>query len=305
MTSKISKTGSEPFLISSYTTQRNNKPVILELWGSKEAIFEGVIKDLSGSQITVIPPSSIYGERGNSITGSALLTYVKTTQLSPVLHTLGKKNIVWLDPSVEAGSSSARGTEETSHSADTIVNLEEEKKILQKILPKDFLEDVEQNYHTKQKLGEFGTSLFGNGSQALHDSCLPEAALWFKKALLIYLLLKDKKNIAMCNGNLGKIYYSLEEYQEAIQHHEKQLNIAKEIENRAEKGHAYIGLGNVYDSLEEYQTAIHYYRKHLQVAKKKKTKQMRELPTVILETRTKSLQSIKKQLNIMRSAYKL
>ena len=60
---------------------------------------------------------------------------------------------------------------------------------------------------------------------------------------------------------------SLGDYQKAIEYHEKDLKIAKEIGDRAGEGAAYGNLGNAYDSLGDYQKAIEYNEKHLKIAK--------------------------------------
>ncbi|XP_044183534.1 tetratricopeptide repeat protein 28-like, partial [Acropora millepora] len=67
--------------------------------------------------------------------------------------------------------------------------------------------------------------------------------------------------------NLGNAYHSLGEYKKAIEYHEKDLKIAKEIGDRAGEGRAYGNLGNAYDSLGDYQKAINYHEKDLKIAK--------------------------------------
>ena len=53
---------------------------------------------------------------------------------------------------------------------------------------------------------------------------------------------------------------SLGDYQKAIEYHEKDLKIAKEIGDRAGEGGAYGNLGNAYQSLGDYQKAIEYLK---------------------------------------------
>ncbi len=265
MTNSINKVGSGPYLISSYTTQRNNSPVILELWGSENLVTKGVVKNLEGKQISEIPPSRIYKEEGQSITGPALLTYVKVTQLSPVLHTLGKKCIAWLVSSVDTDRSSGKETGDSDYNSETFVNLEAEKASLQKFLPSVFLEDVEQNHHTEKELDKFGAKLFDNGNLADQNARFPDAIEWFKKALFVHILLQDKKTVGACYGNIGTIYYSLGDYQKAIEYLEKRLQIASEIKDREGEGRANGNLGNVYDSIGEHKKAILYHERHLEI----------------------------------------
>ena len=62
-------------------------------------------------------------------------------------------------------------------------------------------------------------------------------------------------------ANLGIVYYSLGDYQKAIEYHEKDFKIANEIDDRAVEGAAYGNLGNSYHSPGDYQKAIGYHEK--------------------------------------------
>ena len=61
-------------------------------------------------------------------------------------------------------------------------------------------------------------------------------------------------------SNLGNCYNSLEQYDKAIQHHDKSLNIAEQIGDKAGEGCSPSNLGNCYSSLEK---AIQYHEKML------------------------------------------
>ncbi|XP_044172276.1 G-protein-signaling modulator 2-like, partial [Acropora millepora] len=69
-------------------------------------------------------------------------------------------------------------------------------------------------------------------------------------------------------GNLGCAYQSLSDYRKAIEYHEKHLEIAKEIGDRAGEGRAYGNLGTAYQSLGDYRKAIEYHEKRLGCAYK-------------------------------------
>ena len=55
--------------------------------------------------------------------------------------------------------------------------------------------------------------------------------------------------------------------QRAIEYHEKDLSIAKDVGNRARDGPTYCNLGNAYHSLADFQRAIDYHEKDLRFAK--------------------------------------
>ena len=59
---------------------------------------------------------------------------------------------------------------------------------------------------------------------------------------------------------LGIAYYSLGDFQKAIEYHERHLKISKEVGDRAGEGRAYGNLGNAYNSLGDFETAIYCYK---------------------------------------------
>ena len=66
---------------------------------------------------------------------------------------------------------------------------------------------------------------------------------------------------------LGIAYYSLGDFQKAIEYHERHLKISKEMGNRAGEGIAYGNLGNAYDCLGDFQKAIEYHERQLKILK--------------------------------------
>ena len=66
---------------------------------------------------------------------------------------------------------------------------------------------------------------------------------------------------------LGIAYYSLGDFQKAIEYHERHLKISKEVGDRAGEGRAYGNLGNAYNSLGDFQKAIDYYERDLKISK--------------------------------------
>ncbi len=68
-------------------------------------------------------------------------------------------------------------------------------------------------------------------------------------------------------GNLGICYYSLGNYQKAIEHHQKSLQFAQKNGDRQGEGTTLGNLGICYDSLGNYQKAIEHHQQHLDIAR--------------------------------------
>ncbi|XP_044168066.1 tetratricopeptide repeat protein 28-like, partial [Acropora millepora] len=94
-----------------------------------------------------------------------------------------------------------------------------------------------------------------------------KAIEYHEKDLKIAKEIGDRAGEGGAYANLGNAYQSLGDYQKAIEYHEKDLKIAKEIGDRAGEGRAYGNLGIAYQSLGDYQKAIEYHEKHLKIAK--------------------------------------
>ena len=71
------------------------------------------------------------------------------------------------------------------------------------------------------------------------------------------------------NGNIGDAYlqhalgiacHSLGDFQKAIEYHERDLKISKELGDRTREGRAYCNLGNAYHTLEDFQKAVPCYK---------------------------------------------
>jgi tetratricopeptide (TPR) repeat protein len=77
----------------------------------------------------------------------------------------------------------------------------------------------------------------------------------------------DRQGEANSLGNLGLCYDSLGDYQKAIEHHQQQLDIAREIGNRQGEANSLGNLGLCYDSLGDYQKAIEHHQQSLDIAR--------------------------------------
>ena len=78
--------------------------------------------------------------------------------------------------------------------------------------------------------------------------------------------LGDKEGEGIAYGNLGDVYFSLGEFQEAITYHEKSLDIAREAKNCAEEGKACYAIGCCFEylgSLDEADRWLRLSKKHL------------------------------------------
>jgi len=66
---------------------------------------------------------------------------------------------------------------------------------------------------------------------------------------------------------LGNAYYSLGDFNKAIEYHTQHLSIAKEVGDRVGEGGAYENLGNAYQSQGDFSKAIEYHTLRLAIAK--------------------------------------
>ena len=67
--------------------------------------------------------------------------------------------------------------------------------------------------------------------------------------------------------DLGNAYQVLGQFKTAIEYHQGSLEIAKEVGDRAGEGISYCGLSNAYDSLRQFSTAIEYHQRYLEIVK--------------------------------------
>ena len=88
----------------------------------------------------------------------------------------------------------------------------------------------------------------------------------YEKALAIAIEIGDRRGEGTTYGNLGNVFHSLGEYQNAKEYHEKALAITIEIGDRREEGTTYGNLGSVFHSLDEFQNAKEYHEKALAIA---------------------------------------
>ena len=90
------------------------------------------------------------------------------------------------------------------------------------------------------------------------------------------------------NSTINDAYVNFKDFQKAIEYHERDLEISKELGDRAGEGKAYGNLGNAYHSLGDFQKAVEYHERHLETGQKKEGR------TVILAKPMKVLEISRK-----------
>ncbi|XP_027052475.1 tetratricopeptide repeat protein 28-like, partial [Pocillopora damicornis] len=77
----------------------------------------------------------------------------------------------------------------------------------------------------------------------------------------------DKAGEGISYGNLGIAYCTLRQFKTAIEFHQRHLEIAKEVGDKAEEGRSYCLLGGIHLRQRESKTAIECYQRHLEISK--------------------------------------
>ena len=90
---------------------------------------------------------------------------------------------------------------------------------------------------------------------------------YHERDLKIAKEVRDRAGEGRAYGNLGNTYCSLGDFQNAIEYQERYLKICRETRDRAQEGRAYCNLGNVYYSLGDFQNAREYHERHLKISK--------------------------------------
>ena len=76
---------------------------------------------------------------------------------------------------------------------------------------------------------------------------------YLQKALAIETAIGDRNGEGSCYDNLGTVFHSLGQYDEAKEYFQEALLITTEIDNR--EGSRYANLGSVFESLGQYDKA--------------------------------------------------
>ena len=128
----------------------------------------------------------------------------------------------------------------------------------------------EQESTTRNTLALPRTSVTGPQKDvpvAISAMLLQRAIEYHEKDVSIAKDVGDRAGEGRAYGNLGNAYNNLTDYQRVIEYHEKDLKIAKHVGNRAGEGGAYCNLGYAYLAIGDFQRAIENHEKHLSIAK--------------------------------------
>ena len=77
----------------------------------------------------------------------------------------------------------------------------------------------------------------------------------------------DKAGEQRCYCNIGLAYHRLGNFKKAIEYHQCDLEISKEMGNKVEKGTSYCNIGNAYHCLGNFGKSIEYHKSTLKIAK--------------------------------------
>lgn len=101
-----------------------------------------------------------------------------------------------------------------------------------------------------------------------------ERITWLRPALTAARRSNDSANEARVLSGLGLAYYSLGDYDLAIDYHERHLSIARELADQSSEMHALGNLGLAYYDLGKNTRAIEYYKQCLKLAQKTRNKRI-------------------------------
>ena len=87
------------------------------------------------------------------------------------------------------------------------------------------------------------------------------------KYLVISRELVDRDGEGRANHDLGRCYHALSDYKQAVEHFNKYLVISKELGDRDGEGRANHDLGRCYHALSDYKQAVEHFNKYLVISK--------------------------------------
>nr|CAG4649298.1 EOG090X05CB [Scapholeberis mucronata] len=97
-------------------------------------------------------------------------------------------------------------------------------------------------------------------------NCLLTAVNYYEENLELMREISDRAAQGRACGNLGNTHYLLGSFTQAIKYHQERLNIAREFGDKAAERRAHSNLGNAHIFLGEFETAAEHYKKTLLLA---------------------------------------
>ena len=107
--------------------------------------------------------------------------------------------------------------------------------------------------------------LLEQGIAQLQSRQFDQATQSWNKSLKLYRLIGHRQGIAYSLGNLGNIYFSLDDYSQAIKYYQQSLEIKREIGDRQGIANSLGNLGRTYSLLGDDTQAIDYYQQSLKI----------------------------------------
>jgi CHAT domain-containing protein/predicted negative regulator of RcsB-dependent stress response len=112
-----------------------------------------------------------------------------------------------------------------------------------------------------ERIFQEGVQLYQQGTA----ESLRQAIGKWQEALKLWQQVNDKGWEAIILNNIGFVYYSLGENEEALKYYNQALPIRRAVEDRAGEARTLNNMGLVYDSLGEKQEALKYYNQALPI----------------------------------------
>ncbi|XP_068728490.1 tetratricopeptide repeat protein 28-like [Montipora capricornis] len=134
----------------------------------------------------------------------------------------------------------------------------------------DVLEQHMQKLSVATKEGsrrQRGLACFDLGKYYYGVANFNQAISSYTEALAMFKEIGFRAGEGKAYSGLGDAYDSLGNFKQAIEYHNQHLSIAKEVGDIAGEGIAYSNLGNTYYSLGNFKQAIEYHNQHLSIAK--------------------------------------
>ncbi|NEQ69905.1 MAG: tetratricopeptide repeat protein, partial [Symploca sp. SIO2D2] len=113
---------------------------------------------------------------------------------------------------------------------------------------------------TKENQKPEADRLLAEGIESYDKIRFGEALGRFEEALVIYQEIGDKVGIGATLHQIGRVYHSMEQYQQALDYYQRALVIQREVKDDVGARVTLNRIGSIYDRLGDYQQALDYYQ---------------------------------------------